>query len=82
MTTASDEVSVLRRAAEAMRQDHGPQHQRHLMWLAMSRMIATTAHQWEQIDRSNAWGDTKRTYAHLDDAVLVATAYIAARGEK
>lgn len=45
--------------------------------LAVADRLETAAHQWEQIDKANSWlGTIALTYAHLDDDLNVARAYL------
>lgn len=67
----ADDVVTIRRAAEAMRQQHGPQHPRHKMWRAMSELLDNLA-----ADGEVSW-DFRQ-----DEGLDVAKAYLAAEPEK
>lgn len=61
------DFDTIHRAAEAMRQQHGPQHPRHKMWRAMSDLLDGLA-----TDGGTSW-DFRQ-----DEALDVAKAYLAA----
>jgi hypothetical protein len=65
----------LRRAATAMREDHGPDHKRHKMWCDMATLLEAVADDYDTEDG---------TYGGFDSSVYtgarnVATAYLEAR---
>lgn len=70
--TALREIDALRTAAMSMREQHGPQHERHAMWTAIADLMDAAA------DRLTASGGAR---SPVDMQILgVATAYHDATG--
>ena len=68
----SAETVVLREAAKAMREQHGPEHPRHEMWAAMADLLEA---------RLAVWLDDVPV-SHDAHALAVASAYIDATAVK
>lgn len=65
----------LREAAELMRAQHGPEHQRHVMWNAIATWLDHAAIRAES--NIEHGGASRHVWSHQRDALAVADAYLA-----
>ena len=72
------ESSALLDAALAMRREHGPDHERHLMWAAIADWLENTARFVRLIESGDYWNTNAAWSDSRHRATTVARAYLEA----